>query len=207
MKKNTRVVLASLLAVITLISLVGCGGLQMQKKTTFERGKIEGNVYHSEFAALTFTKPESWVFNTDEEIAQLLGIGLDAMTDGEKFDASDLASTIDFQAQDPATGSNVNRTVEKLDAVNALITSIDQYVDFFRDTLKTQFDGFEPTFGDTTEVTIGGNAYKRITADVNVGGVSMTQVYLLRKIERYIVCVTCTAVNGTELSSLEAMLS
>ena len=79
--------------------------------------------------------------------------------------------------------------------------------DFFRDTLKTQFDGFEPTFGDTTEVTIGGNAYKRITADVNVGGVSMTQVYLLRKIERYIVCVTCTAVNGTELSSLEAMLS
>ena len=44
MKKNTRVVLASLLAVITLISRVGCGGLQMQKKTAFERGKIEGNV-------------------------------------------------------------------------------------------------------------------------------------------------------------------
>lgn len=205
MKKFLRLAIVSALTLVTVLSLVACGGTD--KNTPFARGTIDGNVYHSDFAGVTFTKPDSWKFSTDEEIAKLLGVGLDALQSGDKFDASELASLIDFQASDPATGNNVNMSVEKLNPINAATVSIDDYIESFRNMLNTQFQGMSATFGDTTETTIGGNTYKRVTANVQMSGVSMQQVYLLRKVGKYVVCITMTSTNGGDISSLEAMLS
>ncbi len=205
MKKFLRLAIVSALTLVTVLSLVACGGTD--KNTPFARGAINGNVYHSDFAGVTFTKPDNWKFSTDEEIAKLLGVGLDVLQSGDKFDASELASTIDFQASDPATGNNVNMSVEKLNPINAATVSIDDYIESFRSTLTTQFQGMSATFGDTTETTIGENTYKRVTANVQMSGVSMQQVYLLRKVGKYVVCITMTSTNGGDISSLEAMLS
>ena len=205
MKKFLRIAIVSALALVTVLSLVACTGTDNNK--TFARGTIDGNVYHSEFAGVTFTKPDNWKFSTDEEIAKLLGVGLDVLQSGDKFDASELASTIDFQASDPTTGNNVNMSVEKLNPLNAAAVSIDDYIESFRQTLNTQFQGMSATFGDTAETTVGGNTYKRVTANIQMSGVSMQQVYLLRKVGKYVICITLTSTNGGDISSLEGMLS
>lgn len=206
MKKSIRICLAAALALITLVSFTACKDTTEGGKS-FERGTIESNVYHSDFAGLTFTKPDGWSFYTDEEIAAALGVEPEILESGEKFDASELSSTIDFQAVDPATGNNVNMTVEKLNALNAATITIDDYITSFRDSLTAQFQNISADFGDTTEVTIGANTYKRISADITMSGVSMSQVYFLRKVGKYIMCVTLTSMGAGDISAIEAMLS
>lgn len=205
MKKHIRVLLAAVMAVVMLASLAACTGKEEEK--SYERGTVEGNVYHSEFAELTFTKPDSWKFSTDEEIAAALGVGLDVLESSDKFDASELASTIEFQAVNAATGDNAVMTVEKLNALSAATVTVDDYIKSFRETLVTQFENFSATFGDTTETTIGENTYKSISADITMSGISMRQVYLLRKVGRYMVCITLTSVGADGIPAIEAMFS
>ena len=64
------------LAIVMAVLLVGCNDEQGDGKGKKElsRGKIEESVYTNEYLGFKFTKPESWVFSTDEEIAEAVGL-------------------------------------------------------------------------------------------------------------------------------------
>lgn len=128
--RKTAALALAVLMLLSAVSLAACGS---DKGTTkkYARGTVTGNVYHSDFAELTFTKPDDWTFATDEEIAKMLGVGLEMMKDGDSFDSSELESTIEFQALS-VIGSSITMTVEKQSALATALNDIDDYVDEFK---------------------------------------------------------------------------
>ena len=85
--------LALTLAVVMALLLVSCTFVSSnkdeqpddsKKSPELSRGIIEGDIYTSEYLDLTFTKPESWVYSTDEEIAAAMNLGVDMFL-GENF--------------------------------------------------------------------------------------------------------------------------
>ena len=64
---------ALLLAALMVVTLVACnlGGPELS------RGEIDGNVYKNEFLGIEFTKPASWRYYSDEEIASTMNIAVD----------------------------------------------------------------------------------------------------------------------------------
>ena len=67
------------LAIVMLAMLVGCNNVPSgggdnkgdTPKAELSRGTIDGDVYTNEYLGFKFTKPESWVYSTDEEIAAI----------------------------------------------------------------------------------------------------------------------------------------
>lgn len=205
--RKTAALALAVLMLLSAVSLAACGS---DKGTTkkYARGTVTGNVYHSDFAELTFTKPDDWTFATDEEIANMLGVGLDIMKDGDSLGSSDLASTIDFQAVSPI-GSSVTLTIEKQPALATTLNDIDDYVGEFKKTMLEQLDGaYTYKFGETSDVVLGGNTYKRIDGSIMLSGLVIKQAIYLRIVGNYLVNITMTQSTGdTELSEMEAMIS
>lgn len=205
--RKTAALALAVLMLLSAVSLAACGS---DKGTTkkYARGTVTGNVYHSDFAELTFTKPDDWTFATDEEIAKMLGVGLDIMKDGDSLGSSDLASTIDFQAVSPI-GSSVTLTIEKQPALATTLNDIDDYVGEFKKTMLEQLDGaYTYKFGETSDVVLGGNTYKRIDGSIMLSGLVIKQAIYLRIVGNYLVNITMTQSTGdTELSEMEAMIS
>lgn len=196
MKKH----LILLLVVIVGITACACGGIKVA------RGTVNGNVYSSEFSGITFTKPDSWVFATDEEIAQTLNIGAD-MLDQNNFEkaVSEAASTYDMMVTDPATNSNVQISYENLAVTDSEDMTVDEYLDTFKKQLDAQ-DVIDYEYVGSEKTTLCGEEYTCITLNATYNGVKMVQACYARKIDNLIVNVIITAVN-TDVANIEAMFS
>lgn len=94
--RKTAALALAVLMLLSAVSLAACGS---DKGTTkkYARGTVTGNVYHSDFAELTFTKPDDWTFATDEEIAKMLGVGLEMMKDGTALTHRSLNPPLNFR--------------------------------------------------------------------------------------------------------------
>lgn len=207
MKRTISLILAAFM-LATVLALASCGTTDSAKK--YERGTVDGNVYRSDYLDITFTKPDAWRYSTDEEIAAAMGMAVDVLKDGEKFINSDTASSIEFQAVDISTGCNVVLTVEKQSALGAAVNSIDDMVAAFKKMLVEQVEGssMSVNLSDTvSEEKIGENTYQCLEATVSLNGVSMRQVYLMRKVDRYLVSICITLLGDATVESIEAMFS
>ena len=196
MKKLLTLVLATCM----LFCLVSCSVEKVQ------RGTIDGNVYKSEYSGITFTKPDGWVFSTDEEIAEIMNIGSD-MLDKSKFETAvaEIATTYDMMVNDPISGSSVSISYENLAVTNNEDKTLEEYVDVVLNQLKNQ-TVIEYKFSDPESFSLCGESYTRVITTASYSGVEMTQAYYMRKIEDIVVGVIITAVN-TELSEIEAMFA
>lgn len=178
----------------------------------YARGKVEGNAYHSEFAGLTFTVPDSdtWAFATDEEIAQTMGVGIEALAlDGDKFDLSDITSTVEFQAISMG-GSNAIMTVEKQSALSIALNTMEDYIKYIKDAMAAQVSGsgMSYTFGEDKDVTLGANTYRRLDATLTVNGIDIAQALYIRFEGKYLVSITLTETLGdVTIAEMEAMIS
>jgi hypothetical protein len=59
----------------------------LQAGGPMRRGTWDGNIFTSEYLGLRFAKPEGWFIATDEEIAELTGIGMEFFADDVDIDA------------------------------------------------------------------------------------------------------------------------
>ena len=80
------------------------------------RGVWIDNTYVNEYLNIRFVKPHDWLVATDEEVAELAGIAVDAFFDmGEDFwEAVDVLLLVDMFATFPLTGSSVQVAFERL---------------------------------------------------------------------------------------------
>lgn len=209
---KNRKTLALILAILMLAaSLCACGDKGTAKK--YERGTVNGNVYHSDFLDLTFTAPSDWTFSTDEEIASSMGVALDMMKDGDKFETSDVSSMVEFHANGTG-GSNVIMTIEKISTLAAAVNTVDDCVKSLKENITKQLEGsgMSYTFGNTTTTEIGEHEYRRLeaTLETSVAGtvVSIDQVIYVRLVGKYLVSISFTAALGdVEMPQMEAMFS
>ncbi len=198
MKKQ---LLALTLALILIVSLVGCS-----KDIKLRQGSTYGNVYTNTDADITFTKSDTMEFASKSEIAELMDVSEDIIANGKEiFDSMDITSFIDFLALDTATGNNVALTFEDLSKTGNANMSMDEYIKISKENIIAT--GVSYTFEDESEVKLGGKTYAKLVATTTYYGVSMTQAIYVRKIGHYIALITVTVVDGTPVSTYEAMFS
>lgn len=206
-KKGKRFMKKLLLLVITICmlgTLAGCGSRDTEKKLS--RGTIEGDVYTSEFADIKFTKPENWVYSTDEEIAQVMNVGAEILEQSEfEKNAAELTTVYDMMVKDVLWGNNVSVGFENLQLSQASNITVEQYIDTIKTLMVQQASAMNYEFGDTAEVALGEQTYTRLPAIGSYSGISFEQYMYLRKEGTYMIVITVSVFDGTEASTFEAM--
>lgn len=171
------------------------------------RGTIDGNVYHSDYSGITFTKPDEWVYSSDEQIAEIMNVGKEVLDTNSFQDmALEMSSVYDMAVTDNATGTNMSIFYENLALSNSSDITESEYSDVMMEQLTLQ-TAMTSEVIDQTTVTISGNEYLRVTCNVDYSGIAMTQVYYLRKIDSFMNGIIVTLIGDYTTDDIEAMFS
>lgn len=222
MKKATALLLAAMMT----FSLTACGskeenagnsGSSSNKEQKTEESKSaekeinpedlmgswEENVYKNEFAGITYTLPEGWTRQTDEEIKATMNLGSDIVYgDSEYKKALVEQSTISgMMAQNGTTGDSVLVNFENLKKSGGVNLTEEEYFSAIK-TQLTQIKEIDYVLGEARETVIGGETYQ--TMPVTIAGTNASQDYNIRKIGDYILAVTVTSMNGDTASLMGA---
>ena len=207
--------LCLMLSLVTLFLLVSCdfpsfiGGQEPEEPPTKiepTRGTIEGDVYKNEYLGFEFTKPTSWVYSTDEEIAEMVDLGAE-MIAGDKFEQAlkNNPTVYDMMVVDSITRTNLNIGYENLSKTLSSNITIEQYIEALKSQLA-DVSAMKVTFPDTYETAnLGQTEFTKVVCSISVQGVSMKQVYYLRKTDGYMCFVIVTIPSGYTVSQIEAM--
>ena len=194
--------LALALALITLTAFIGCN----VQKVELSRGTIDGDVYKNEVLGFEFTKPDSWVYSTDEEIADALDFAADNLLDENFKEAlENNPSVYDMMVIDSITRANINVAYENLRKTFSSNITEEQYVEALKEQLK-DVTTMTVTFPDELETAkLGSTEFKKCVCTAKVSGVTMTQVYYLCNIGGYMASVIVTIPSGYTVAQIEAM--
>ncbi len=170
------------------------------------RGVIEGNVYKSKFSGITFTKPDSWVYSTDEEIAAAMNMGAEMLNQGEfEKTMAQVKSVYDMRAISATTGANISVQYENL--ALSLMSSMteEQYIDAFIGIINDQ-EGVEIKNDVKSSIKLGDKEYTKVEYVLSMSGVEVNQAVYVRKIGNYMNSIIVTLVTET-VEEIEAMFS
>ena len=195
--------LALLLVIAALMSFAACGS-----KEKLTRGTLDGNVYTNEYLGFTFTKPSSWVYATDEEIAEAMNLGADLYLDEDFKKALDRSGSIyDMMVVDNSTGTNMSIGYENLARSFSTRITVEEYIEKLEEQTKN-INGITFVFPDEYDtVTLGEKEYTRVICNVTSNGVKMKQVYYIVKVDKYMAfaILTVTESSKYKMADIEAM--
>lgn len=177
------------------------------EKKEISRGEINGNVYYSEYSDLTFTKPDSWVYLSDEEIAAMMNVGAELL-DYNEFTktAAEMLSVFDMGVKDLATNTNINISYENLTMSGSTAITEDGYLDAVESQLAA-VEAMDITVNGRSTVRLAGKEYGKMDCTTKYGNVEMKQVYYVRKIGSYMLAMVVTIPDGYTVSEIEDMIS
>lgn len=198
-----------LLAIVMVAMLIGCDrgdNTEDESKVELSRGEISGDVYKNEYLGFEFTKPESWVYYTDEEIAQALNLGVDALLGNDFKEALNTnPSLYDMMVIDTITSTNISVGYENLSKTSSKNITVKQYLD----SLKAQLENvpnMTVVFPDTVEeVTLGDTEFSKAVCTTTVYNTTMKQIYYLHKVDGYMSYIIVTLPGGYSVEQIEAM--
>lgn len=194
-------IFALLLAALMVVTLVACnlGGPELS------RGEIDGNVYKNECLEFEFTKPASWKYYSDEEIASVMNVAVDSLK-GENLKQSleKNPAIYDMMVVDSSTGTNINVVYENLKKSFSSNITMEKYVEELKKVMSSE--GMNVTFPDKLEkAKLGDTEFTKCVCTVKAYGVTMTQVYYLYKFDGYMASVIVTITSGYSVADIEAM--
>ena len=131
-----KIIAAVLLAVICLCCFTACGS--DSPESAFERGVWSGNEYNNAYLGLRFTMPEGYVAATDEEMAALMDMSEDVITNYSEFQLkiASLKTIYDAMVSNPTTGSGTIIMLENLKlTVGASKLTAQEYADILAEQL------------------------------------------------------------------------
>lgn len=174
--------------------------------SSIARGEVSFKTYTSDTLNLKFTRPNSWVYATDEEIAMLMGFTSDWFDD-ERFEAAlqNNLSIYDMMVVDKITNSNVIVGYENLKMTLSTNITEEQYLDALKRQLSTM-QGITVTFPDKSEkVKLGDAEFTRVICNTVTNGVRMQQIYYVHKLNGYMGFVIVTINDDYSVADIEAM--
>lgn len=194
-----------LLALLLLLSFAGCRDNSQSEEILIQRGKIKGNTYTSKTTGLKFTKPDSFRYLTDEELAQALSVSAELLSNKEFMSALDEYPTLlDMMLMDDESGLNMAIGYENLEVTMGSVISEDEYLDAMGEYLLTM--GVTST-EDIETVYLSGQAYRHATFTVEVDGLVTVTEYYLRAIDKYMNVITVAYTSDISPENIEAMFS
>lgn len=211
-----------LLAAVMLLSLTACSdfiagfesGMQdaaqnagEELNKTVTRGVISDDKYTSAYSGLSFTKAARWRFMSDKELSDAMNAGSEIL-DQDSFEQAlaTVATVYDMMAMDETTGNNIIISYENLELSNSTSITLEAYMDAVEKQLTAQ-SGFSVTIGEKKTVSLCGNSYYRTECTMVYNGITMSQFYYLRKLDKYMNGIIITVVDGTDISTIEAMFT
>ena len=194
-------IFALILVALMVMPLVACN----LGSPELSRGEIDGNIYKNEFMGIEFTKPSSWQYYSDEEIASVMNIAAENLKGENLKKALEVNPAIyDMMVVDASTGTNINIVYENLRKSLSTNISVEKYVEELKKTMKSE--GMNITFPDKLEtVKLGDVEFTKCVCTVKAYGITMTQVYYLKKINGYMTSVILTVPSGYSIADVEAM--
>lgn len=214
--------IACLLAAVMLLSLTACSdfiagiesgmqdaaqnaGEELNKSVT--RGVVSGDKYTSAYSGLSFTKNANWRFLTDKELSDAMNAGSEIL-DQDSFEQAlaTMATVYDMMVMDDTTGNNVIVSYENLELSNSTSITLEAYMNAVEKQLTAQ-SGISVTIGEKKTVTLSGNSYYRTECTMVYSGITMSQFYYVRKLDKYMNGIIITVVDGTDISAIEAMFN
>ncbi len=190
-------IIAMLMALVMMMSLAACGA--GGEDVEFSRGIVEGNVYTSEFAGITFTAPEGFRFYSDEEIATINGISDELLN-------IDTVETVvyDMHCSNEMTGSSVNVNFENLGALYGALLDEESYIDMSLENLDTTFESsgivISSTEVGTTEIS--GQEFNSIDLVLDFGGVIFYETIFVKEVGGNMMCCTVGAIDEAEIENI-----
>ena len=148
-----------------------------QSGDTIRRGVWKNGIYTNESAGLQFLLPDGWFIATDQEIADMMGVGLDVLISDSDTDLSALMDSLNINTiydmlVSDVTGASIMIAFEKL-AFPLNRISEDQYIDAAGNALKEM--GMDATVTNNNEsVKIGDNMWRSFNIAMNFGDVTVT---------------------------------
>lgn len=209
-----------LLTAVMLLSLTACNDLLAgfqagmqdaaqnageELNKTVTRGVISDDKYTSAYSGLSFTKAARWRFMSDKELSDAMNAGSEIL-DQDSFEQAlaTVATVYDMMAMDETTGNNIIISYENLELSNSASITLEAYMDAVEKQLTAQ-SGFSVTIGEKKTVSLCGNSYYRTECTMVYNGITMSQFYYLRKLDKYMNGIIITVVDGTDISAIEAM--
>ena len=200
-------IMVLILALICVFGLCACDEEIGKVKISFTRGETNEHVYVNESINIKFTKTENMVYSTDEELAAIMNISLEVLTDNKAlFEQAKLSVITCFMATDVTTRNNLVLVMEDLKLSGSSNITTKQYFEAVKSQLQMQ-TSITYTIGETSTAKLGNETYDVLSLTASANGVTMAQNMYIRKVGSYMVCLTITSVDGTEMSTFEAMFS
>lgn len=192
-------------ALLAVILLAGCSD-SVEEEHALARGAWEGNTFTSEFANLRFEMPEGWNYASEEEMANIFGVGQDMMSEagiGGSRTYTEMMSVYDMMAADPITRTSIMLVYENLNFVvgGNKITTAD-----YTEILKANFTKMDLGYTfpkEAYEGQLGGESYTVLEAHLP----GAIQYYYFRKRENFMQCFTITLFGTDTLEDLLACFS
>ena len=141
----------------------------------FARGTWSGNVFTSEQLGITFTMPDGWFSATDEEMAAVMGLGMDIIGEEitpQMLEAAGLITIHDMMASNPETGALVQIMADRLVFPHTRI-SVEDYIESMAEGLELMGMDADTNFPNAT---LGSNTWGVFTSsfefmpDINIYG-------------------------------------
>ncbi|MDR1693551.1 MAG: hypothetical protein LBR72_09380 [Oscillospiraceae bacterium] len=177
-------------------------GNQDHTEQTYERGTLSETGYESRYMGLRFIAPEGFTMATAEEIDTLMNAGAEALGLEEGIiDLANLTTVYEMMVSAPLGVPNVVVMAEK-PLLNGLTP--DQYLEALKIQLTNLPAMSYSVEGRITPAVVAGQTYSKLTATLEMEGISMVQDYYVRKAgERFAaLIVSYSAETESEMRTL-----
>ena len=163
-------------------------------------GTVDGNTYTNETLGLRCELGDSWYVYSETELASLMGVVADSLSDSIIGDAIDNNQSVTvFFAMDTTTYGNINITISK-DSMSAL--GEENFVALMVPQMKPLLEqsGFENVTCTEAEFEFAGQTHTGIDITATVQGMTVyeRQVYLMADSCMYVVTATAYEENGAQ---------
>lgn len=169
------------------------------KTTDISRGEWNGNQYVNEFANIKFNLPSGWSKYSDEQIAQVMNVGVELLNDDQKKLAELAQSMVIYGmvANDDTTKANVSVILEK----PAIKITPESYATNLKQQLEA-VSSIQYKVNETATAKVGAEEYTSLTSTASVSGVEIGQSYYIRAEGDYIITIIVTTTGEGQLDTI-----
>lgn len=169
-------------------------------ESKFQRGKVDGNTYRSDFLGMQVTLDENWIIADDEQLVLLGGLVTDSFEDEDVRKLLDSGSTIyEFYALQQTDNSSVNITVQELGLLGGIMMNEDAYADMNLQSLPDMLSSSGITLTQTEKTTMefAGGTHTALTLEGTVNDVPLYETIVLVKSGNYMAVITAATFDET----------
>lgn len=174
------------------------------EKNVSKVGVVEGNTYTNTFLGITVTLGADWFFANDEEMAQIRGMTVDAMTDeklAEQLETN--GAMMDMYAMS-SDGHSLNVVLENLNVLQSIALTEKAYAEATVGQLPAALEsmGIKNVTAEITEMTFAGENHVAIKLHGILQDYDFYETLLILKQGNYMACITVGCYDADTAGSI-----